>query len=150
MPLLPRLLLTALLVPGLAACGGADDKGVSGSSSSAAAPSSAKTSPMPSPTPTVDVRSIELDAQGIGIDVGAWSVDHDFKIPADQAEFDKVKFHTPLPEGSKAGYAKVSAKKFQVCVTSYVGSAPAGWAIYDSTEGTGKGAAGAPTADFCP
>lgn len=146
---LPRLLLVALLLPTLAACGAADD-GDGAAAPSAAAPSSTAVTPTPSPTPTVDVRSIELDAQGMGVDVGAWSVDHDFAIPADQDEFEEVPFRNPLPEGSKAGYTKVGAKKFQVCVTSYVGGAPVGWAVYDSVEGTGKGAEGAPTADFCP
>ena len=61
-----------------------------------------------------------------------------------------MKLRNPLPEGSKAGYRRVSAKKFQVCVTASVGGDPAAWAIYDSVEGTGKGAAGAPTASFCP
>ena len=150
MTALPRLLLAALLVPALAACGGTSS-GTGGSApSTAPAPSSAEATATPSPTPTVDVRSIEIEAQGVGIDVGQWSVDHDFTFPKDQAEFEKVKLSKPLPEGSKAGYRRDSAKKFEVCVTSSLGGAPAGWAVYDSVEGTGKGAAGAPTEDFCP
>ncbi len=147
---LPRLLLAALLLPTLAACGGADGSGSAAPSSADAVPSVAATSPIPSAAPSVDVRSIELDAQGIGVDVGAWSVDHDFRFPADQAEFEKVKLRRPLPTGSKAGYKRFSAKKFQVCVTASAGGEPTGWAIFDSVAGTGNGAAGAPTADFCP
>lgn len=151
-PLAPRRLLAALLLPalaGLAACGGSDATSAPAPSSAAAAPSEVA-SPTPSPSPTVDVRSIELEAQGIGIDIGAWSVKHDFTFPADEKEFAKVPRRNPLPEGMEAGYERTSAKKFQVCVTQRVDGQPVGWAVYDSVGGTGKGAPGAPTEDFCP
>ncbi|SDU92994.1 hypothetical protein SAMN04488544_2136 [Microlunatus sagamiharensis] len=147
-----RRLLAALLLPALAAlaaCGGSDEPAADAAPSSAAAPSETAP-PTPSPSPTVDVRSIEIEAQGIGIDVGAWSVKHDFRFPADEKEFAKVPRRNPLPEGMEAGYERTSAKKFQVCVTQRVDGQPVGWAVYDSVGGTGKGAAGAPTQDFCP
>ena len=151
-PLAPRRLLAALLLPalaGLAACGGSDDPTSAAAPSSSAAPSEAA-SPTPSPSPTVDVTLLGIESQSVGLSVAQWSIDHDFAIPADQAEFEEVKLSKPLSEGTKAGYRKVGGKKFEVCLTTYAGSAPAAWAIFESSTGRYTSAPGTPTEDFCP